>query len=101
MNKNLIVIASALSCLPAIPAYAASGKDIYTTVCFVCHATGAAGAPKTGDKLAWAPRINAGMETLYASTLKGKNAMPAKGGNARLNEADVKAAVDYMVAQSE
>ena len=101
MNKNLIMIASTITCLFAIPGYAASGKDVYTTACFVCHTTGAANAPKTGDKLTWAPRIKAGMEGLYGSALNGKNAMPAKGGNASLDDADVKAAVDYMVGQSQ
>jgi cytochrome c5 len=65
-----------------------------------CHATGAAGAPKLGDKAAWAPRIKTGNEALYASVLKGKGAMPPKGGNAALSDADVKAAADYMVAGS-
>ena len=62
--------------------------------------TGAAGAPKLGDNAAWAPRIKAGSEALYDSAIKGKNAMPPKGGNASLSDADVKAAVDYMVSQS-
>jgi cytochrome c5 len=62
-----------------------------------CHATGAAGAPKLGDKAAWAPRLKTGIDALYASSLKGKGAMPAKGG-ASLPDADVKAAVDYMAA---
>jgi cytochrome c5 len=74
------------------------GKKVYDTTCMVCHATGAAGAPKFGDKAAWAPRIKAGIDALHASALKGKGAMPPKGGNAALAEADVTAAVDYMVA---
>ena len=85
-------------------ASAATGPDkiqaIYTASCAACHATGAAGAPKLGDNAAWAPRIQAGNETLYNSALKGKNAMPPKGGNASLSDADVKAVVDYMVSQS-
>ena len=64
----------------------------------MCHAAGVAGAPKFGDKAAWAPRLKTGIDALYASALKGKGAMPAKGGNATLADADVKAAVDYMVA---
>jgi len=74
------------------------GKKVYDTTCMVCHATGAAGAPKFGDKAAWAPRIKAGIDALHASALKGKGAMPPKGGNAALADADVTAAVDYMVA---
>lgn len=79
---------------------AAKGKSIYDSSCAVCHASGVAGAPKLGDKAAWAPRIKAGNATLYTSAIKGKNAMPPKGGNAALSDDDVKAAVDYMVAQS-
>ena len=74
------------------------GKKIYDTTCAVCHGAGVAGAPKFGDKAAWAPRLKTGIDALYASALKGKGAMPAKGGNASLADADVKAAVDYMAA---
>ena len=73
------------------------GKKVYDTSCMACHATGAAGAPKLGDKEAWAPRLKTGMDALYASSLKGKGAMPAKGGTS-LPDADVKAAVDYLAA---
>ncbi len=72
------------------------GKKIYEGTCVACHATGAAGSPKAGDKAAWAPRLKTGIEALYASALKGKNAMPPKGGNAALSDAEVKAAVDYL-----
>jgi len=75
-----------------------SGKPTYDSVCAVCHAAGVAGAPKYGDKAAWSPRIKAGVDALHASALKGKGAMPPKGGNPSLSDADVKAAVDYMVA---
>ena len=100
--------------LPAMPAPAAAGpatamasaaaggngKQTYDTACMVCHAAGVAGAPKMGDKTAWGVRIKLGMDTLHTSAIKGKNAMPAKGGNVALSDADVKSAVDYMVAQS-
>jgi cytochrome c5 len=75
-----------------------SGKATYDAVCAVCHATGVAGAPKFGDKAAWAPRLKAGLEALHTSAIKGKGALPPMGGNAALSDADVKAAVDYMVA---
>lgn len=78
---------------------AADGKGTFEATCAACHATGAAGAPKIGDKAAWAPRIK-DMNALYASALKGKGVMPAKGGNSSLSDADVKAASDYMVSQS-
>lgn len=79
---------------------AADGKGIYDKVCMVCHAAGVAGAPKTGDKAAWAPRIKQGMEALYAASIKGKGAMPPKGGGAQLSDTEVKAAVDYLVGQA-
>jgi cytochrome c5 len=74
------------------------GKATYAQACVACHGQGVAGAPKFGDKAAWAPRIKNGVDALYATSLKGKGAMPPKGGNAALADADVKAAVDYMVA---
>jgi cytochrome c5 len=74
------------------------GKATYDKTCAVCHATGLAGAPKFGDKAAWAPRIATGLDTLHNSALHGKNAMPPKGGNLALTDTDVAAAVDYIVA---
>jgi cytochrome c5 len=73
------------------------GKATYDTACVACHGAGIAGAPKFGDKAAWAPRVKQGKEALYASVLKGKGAMPPKGGNTALTDEQVKAAVDYMV----
>ncbi|MGH8767598.1 MAG: c-type cytochrome [Blastocatellia bacterium] len=78
----------------------ADGKKTYDAACAMCHAAGAAGAPKTGDKAAWKPRIAQGKDVLYASAIKGKNLMPPKGGAASLPDADIKAAVDYLVSQS-
>lgn len=89
-----------VSAAPVAEDPAEKAKRIYTASCAACHTTGAAGAPKLGDDAAWAPRIKTGMETLYTSALKGKNAMPPKGGNAGLPDDDVKAVVDYMVSQS-
>ena len=77
-----------------------NGKSVYDASCQACHAAGVAGAPKVGDKAAWAQRLGAGVAALQASALKGKNAMPPKGGNASLADDDVKAAVEYMVSQS-
>ncbi len=79
---------------------ASNGKAIYDSTCTACHSSGAAGAPKLGDAGAWAPRIKAGPAALYANATKGKGAMPARGGNASLSDADLKAAVDYMVGQA-
>ena len=99
-----VAVATAPTTVPAAapakpaPAAGGNGKATYDSVCTVCHGAGVAGAPKFGDKAAWAPRIKTGIETLHGSALKGKGAMPPKGGNPSLADADVKAAVDYMVA---
>ena len=94
------VVAMAIpAAAPAKPAATAvSGESVFKAGCAVCHTAGIAGAPKAGEKSAWAPRIAKGKPTLYEHAIKGFNAMPAKGGNAALADADVKAAVDYMVA---
>ena len=76
------------------------GAGIVKTVCFACHGTGVAGAPKLGDKAAWEPRIATGKEALYHSALKGKGAMPPKGGRLDLPDEDIKAAVDFLVSQA-
>ena len=84
----------------AYPAWAQqSGKDTFTKVCTVCHATGLAGAPRYGNAADWGPRVAGGTARLYESALKGTpKGMPAKGGNLTLPDGDVKAAVDYMLA---
>jgi cytochrome c5 len=74
------------------------GAKIYASGCNACHASGVAGAPKFGDKAAWAPRIQQGINTLTASVIKGKGAMPPKGGQANASEAELRAAVEHMVA---
>jgi len=76
----------------------ADGKAVYNRVCVACHQAGVAGAPKLGDQAAWAPRLAAGADALYTSVLKGKGAMPPKGGQPSVPDADIKAAVDYMIA---
>ena len=89
---------------PATPAAAVKpdGKKIFTDTCSVCHGQGIAGAPKFGDKALWAPRVAQGVNVLYDHALKGFQGkgglMPPKGGNTSLADAEVKAAVDYMVA---
>jgi cytochrome c5 len=77
-----------------------SGKEIWQGTCSGCHGTGVMGAPKIGDKAAWAPRIAKGMDTLKQHALKGFNQMPAHGGNPSLSDDDVMKALEYMVGQS-
>lgn len=79
---------------------AGKGKSIYDTSCAACHTAGVAGAPKTGDKAAWAPRLKAGNAALVATAIKGKGAMPPKGGNMSLSDDDIKAAVEYLVSRA-
>lgn len=78
----------------------AKGKAIYEANCAACHGTGVAGAPKTGDKAAWKARLGQGYDGLYQAALKGKNAMPAKGGNADLPDADLANAVAYLLVEA-
>ncbi len=81
-----------------------NGQQVYQTTCVACHDAGIAGAPKLGDKSQWAKHIAKGLDTLYTSAVNGvqgsTGAMPAKGGNPALSNAEVRAAVDYMVARS-
>jgi cytochrome c5 len=85
----------------AAPATAsANGEALYKTVCMACHVAGVAGAPKLGDKAAWAPRIATGLDAMTANVIKGKNAMPPKGGAVAAPDADVRAAVEYMANAS-
>jgi cytochrome c5 len=79
------------------PAAKADGKTVYETTCMACHGAGVANAPKFGDKKAWAMHLMHGTEHVYENALKGKGAMPPKGGNLTLSDAEVKAAVDYML----
>jgi len=81
----------------------ANGQKDYQAACFACHGTGAAGAPKVGDKAAWKARIAQGNAKMYENAIKGFKGktgfMPAKGGSSLSDDA-VKAAVDYMVNNS-
>lgn len=76
------------------------GETVYNAICTACHAIGAAGAPKTGDKTAWAPRLATGMEALLKSAANGKGAMPPRGGAADLTDAELKAAVEYLTGKA-
>jgi cytochrome c5 len=81
-----------------------SGEDAYVS-CAACHAAGVAGAPTVGVAGLWTDRIAQGKETLYKHAIEGYQGaagyMPAKGGNMALSDESVKAAVDYMVQQSQ
>lgn len=103
MKKTIIATAVAAAFMISGSAMA-DGKATYDSACFACHATGAAGSPKFGDKAAWAPRIAKGMDVLKQHAKQGFKGdtgfMPAKGGRADLADADVDAAVEYMTSSS-
>lgn len=99
-----MVAATVATPIPAVapPAAAAAatsdvGEKIYKQACAACHIAGVAGAPKFGDKTAWAPRIATGMDAMVAAVISGKGIMPPKGGAAGASDADLRAATQYMV----
>ncbi len=99
MRFGLIGAIAALSLLMNAGPAVARGKAVYNATCAACHGTGAAGAPKLGDKVAWMPRLR-DLAAAKEAALNGKGFMPAKGGNSSLSKADVIAAVEYIAAQS-
>jgi cytochrome c5 len=99
--RRIAVIAGSLVAMSATLQVQAGGAEIYTAKCMACHASGAAGAPKLGDKEAWAPRIATGMDAMVASVINGKNAMPPKGACMGCSAEDIAAAVEHMVSSSQ
>ena len=89
--------AAAAAAEPVKVAAAGAVPALYTQVCQACHVAGVANAPKLGDKAAWAPRLAQGIDGLAASVIKGKGAMPPRGGSTA-PDADIKAVVSYMVS---
>ena len=102
MARSITLVLSLALASAAVPGAASAqspaGKALYEKSCAFCHGAGIAGAPKFGDRAAWGSRARAGVATLYKSALNGTpNGMPARGGNLSVPDADVKAAVDYML----
>lgn len=96
--KKLIAIALMFS---AASAMAEPDMDKYNKSCAVCHASGAANAPKTGDAASWEPRLAKGMDTLVQSVEKGLNAMPPKGMCFDCSADEYKALIEYMAAPAQ
>jgi cytochrome c5 len=94
---TVVAAAATPKAAAAAPAGAVDGEAVYKKACAACHASGAAGAPKSGDKAAWAPRIKKGEDALVASVIKGLGVMPPRGGNPTLTDADIRAAVAYQI----
>ena len=93
---SLTILIAAAALWLGTRASADDGKETYTKSCALCHS---ALSPKlVGDKAAWEPRLKQGPEVLVATVIKGKGAMPPKGGNVKLSDAEIKAAVEYMVS---
>ncbi|MCE9642041.1 MAG: c-type cytochrome [Betaproteobacteria bacterium] len=101
MKSFLSGLLGVLSLVTAGSIFAATADETYKSACGACHDAGLAGAPKLGDKAAWAPRVKQGKEALYKIALQGKpgTAMMPKGGVAKLSDAEVKAVVDLMLAK--
>ncbi len=100
--KSLKVILSvvAFAALPVAAHADMTGEQVFKSVCTNCHTAGVMGAPKFGDKKAWAPRIAQGEDVLVQHALKGIRMMPARGGKSSLTDGEVKAAVHYMVSKA-
>lgn len=81
-----------------------SAEELYNATCSACHAQGLAGAPRIGDKAAWAPRIAQGKDTLYKHSIEGfqgkSGVMPPKGGRVDLADDLIRQGVDYMIERS-
>lgn len=90
----------AVAAAPAKPAAPADGQAVYKSACFACHAAGVANAPKLTDKAAWEVRAKIGLDGLVQSAIKGKNAMPPKGGRMDLDDGAIKAAIQYMLKEA-
>jgi len=95
-----IAFAAAVLAPAAHAAPAVNGEKIYAANCASCHAAGVLGAPKPGDKAAWAVRLKQGKDLVYNHGIQGFKMMPAKGGNADLKDAEVKAAIDFMIGKA-
>lgn len=77
---------------------ASEGRRIYVEVCAACHTNGVVGAPRYGVRSDWELRMLRGRKELMGSVLKGRGAMPPKGGNASVTDAQAAAATDYILA---
>ncbi len=100
----IAVAAAPAAAAPAASSGARTGEQVFHAVCFACHGTGAAGAPKVGDKAAWGPRIAQGISTLLKHAENGfqgkTGVMPPRGTCGNCSNDELKGAIEYMVSQS-
>lgn len=94
------VIVAGESSAGAAAAGPRAGADVYNASCMACHATGAAGAPKVGDKAAWEPRFKQGIDTLLNHAVNGIRAMPPKGTCADCSDDELKGAIAHMLNET-
>lgn len=93
-----IVLAAVVAAFSAPVMAAPDGAKVYNQNCAMCHNAGLAKSPKFGDKEAWEPRLATGKDALLHSVLQGKGAMPPKGGNSKLSDEEVAAALSHIMA---
>jgi cytochrome c5 len=96
----LAAVAIAVCAVASAQTKERSGKEIVDSLCVSCHGAGANGAPKIGDKKAWAARAEKGLSGLTKSAMQGIRQMPAHGGNPKLTDTEIERAITYMVNQS-
>ncbi len=101
-DNSALAPPAAAAAVAATAAADLTGEQVYNQACVACHGAGVAGAPKLGDKAAWAPRIAQGMDTLHAHALQGYQGkagyMPPKGGRTDLSDQSILNGVDYIIA---
>lgn len=94
-----VALGAATTAEPVV-AQAREPAKVYQSVCFACHGTGAAGAPKVGDKAAWGPRFDLGVDALVTTAANGKGAMPPRGGNPTVTDEELHGTIVYMLRES-
>jgi cytochrome c5 len=90
----------AVATAPSAAAPSADGPSVYKAVCMRCHGTGEYGAPKLGDRAAWEQRVRYGIDDLLDHVIEGRGAMPPRGGKDDLSDAELRAAVVYMLRET-
>jgi cytochrome c5 len=95
--STVAALALGVSTALAVQTGKPDGESIYTGVCMRCHGTGEYGSPKLGDRVAWQPRFHEGVDHLLDQAIDGLGAMPPRGGKDDLSDAELRAAIVYML----
>lgn len=104
MKKAVLIGMIAITLFAVNPVARAfdAGASVYNSKCIICHGSGAFGAPKLGDKKAWAPYIATGMDAMLAKVIKGKkDVMPPMGLCTECSESDLVDAIQFMISRSQ